>query len=289
VNDPFDAYAEATRVQPARQARLLAHLDRPPVRRRLPTVLPVAFAVAALAFVGVPLWPRPPILVARRLEATGEATLGDAVRVTWDGTGEVAGDARDMRLAWEAGDVGVEVTPDAGVHLAITTGEVQIRVVGTGFDVRRDALGTTVAVRHGRVSVVCADAAETFLDAGETAECLPVTPPALLGRARAQKRRGDAPDAVLATLARIPSDTTGPAAAETALLRATELTRAGRTPEALTVAEAALEAGDSGRRIDLLRLAARLALALGGCERAAPHVAALAAAGEPTPCTPEPR
>ena len=47
-------------------------------------------------------------------------------------------------------EVALEVSPDRGVYLGVYTEEATVVVIGTGFDVRRDPLGTSVEVRHGR-------------------------------------------------------------------------------------------------------------------------------------------
>lgn len=271
--DELRAYAAAT--EPTRGFQ----------RRGSPRpVLPIVALAAGLLLVlrGTPTEP-----VSATFAASGAADLGDAVHVTWDGAGHATGDSRAMELGWDAGEIAVEVEPGRGVALSVVTGEAVIRVIGTGFDVRRDALGTEVSVRHGVVSVTCAEQAERRLEAGARVECEPVAPAALLGRARAQLRRGDPPDVVLATIRRARLSATGEVASELDVLDATELARAGRPEEALAVADAALPAA-TNRRIELLRLATRLAFDLGGCTRAGSYAAVLAAAGEPTPCPTEP-
>ena len=45
----------------------------------------------------------------------------------------------------------MEVTPDRGVRLELTTEEAVVRVVGTVFEVDRGPFGTAVAVDHGTV------------------------------------------------------------------------------------------------------------------------------------------
>ena len=284
--DQLDALRKESQLDAAATARVHARLARPQPARPVAGVrIAWGFGVALAAAATFVLWPAPPSPVDRSFGDVGEASLGADVHARWDGRGAVRGDARTMEVAWEAGAIDVEVTPHAGVHFELTTGEAHLRVVGTGFQVLRDAFGTTVTVAHGIVAVQCTGEAEVEHPAGDSVTCLPTSPAALVGRARAQQRRGDPPDAVLATLDRA-ADPDGSTAGELSWIRASELHRAGRDADALQVADLALRSPDPARRTDLLRLSTRLAAALGRCPDVSAHVAALHAAGEATPCDP---
>jgi hypothetical protein len=290
--EALDAYAAVT--APARRsgADIAARVRRRAewTRRRRQVIAAGVAGLVLLGVVGgVAVGTRepPPVPVARTFEASSEAALGDAVTARWDGSGSVTGDSRRLAARWEVGTIAFEVAPGRGVQLSVHTDEADVRVVGTGFELRRDALGTGVAVLHGVVAVGCAGLPERRLGVGETIECLPVTPAALLGRARAQQRRGDPLDAVIATLDAGARDATGPVATELRVFRASVLAAAGRAEEALVVAEAALAADPGGRRLELLRLSTTLATATGGCDRARPFAIELRALGEPTACAPE--
>ncbi len=280
--DQLDTFRQHRRLGPAAEARIHARLTQPAARARRAWFLVPALALAAAA-AGLFLRPAPPIPVDRVLADAGEADFGASVHARWDGDGIVTGNDRTMTVDWQAGSVGFEVVPDAGIGLTVQTGEARVRVVGTGFTVVRDAMGTTVTVAHGIVGVQCGAAPEARYGAGDSVNCLPTTPAALVGRARAQQRGGAAPADVLATLDHA-GDATGSTLRELVWLRASELERAGRREDARDVAEAALLDPDPGRRVDLLRLATRLAHAADACATVTAHVAALHASGEATPC-----
>ena len=79
------------------------------------------------------------------------------VRLELDGHGVATGTDRDVVVQWESGTLGVDVVPKSGTSLSVVTEEAVIRVVGTAFEVRRDPLGVTTTVAHGRVAVRCED------------------------------------------------------------------------------------------------------------------------------------
>lgn len=239
-----------------------------PARRPL---WPVGVVVlAAAAAVGVVLWPAPPLAGALR-----SGSLTREVELEVDGTGRVDGTARALLLAWDAGTLGVEVEPDRGVQLAVETDEARVEVVGTGFVVARDPLGTRVDVRHGRVRVTCDGTFE--LTEGASHTCLPRSAAGRLGRVRMLQAAGAADLLPEITAALALPDATGPTAQE---LRSVELDvlLAQGSPDALPLAEA-LAAEGGPRTIELHRIAARLRLrADADCAGALPHLRALAAA-----------
>ena len=164
-------------------------------------------------------------------------------------------------------------------------GVAEVRVVGTGFTVSRDALGTHVAVLHGRVEVRCGAGEPTFLGGGETESCLPTSAAGLLGRARALQAAGAGPAAVLVAVQEGLDRTTSEGAVrdELRVMRIQLLASLGRTGEALSDARGYLDRPSAPRSVEVFRMAAQLALADGGCVAADPWLAALRAhpAAEP--------
>lgn len=280
--DLLRAAREGTTPDPATLARLEAvargERRRPPPHRRPAVWAGAAAAGLAAAALWLALLPAP--RVDRPLTHAGAVALGARVNVVADGEGRVTGDGQDMTLAWESGTLSVEVEPNQGVKLAVTSPEATVRVVGTGFTVTRDALGTAVAVRHGKVAVTCARGDEHLLTADQSATCAPAHAAAALARVLALRATAT-PAALLQEIdaALALPDARGPAAAELHVLRAGALLDTGDAPGALAEAEAALAAPDVTRADELHRLAARLRLRAGDCAGALPHLRALEAAG----------
>lgn len=179
----------------------------------------------------------------------GEGSPRPGVQLSWLGAGEVEGPPEAPELRWDQGTLNVEVVPDQGIQLTVRTREARVRVVGTGFSVTRDGLGTRVHVRHGRVEVGCADAEPVVLSAGGEHACLPISAAGLLGRARALGAAGAPAADILATLDRgLALQATGPVADELSVARIRALLDAGRRDEALGAADGYLAAG--GLRAD---------------------------------------
>lgn len=258
------------------------HLSRRPWPL-IPAFVATGAFLATLALVVYRFVPEPSAPVAVVL-ASGDAPVAirpvPEVSLVYRGNGAVGGDSRQVRVAWESGDITVEVEPGRGVGLSVSTDEAEVRVVGTGFFVRRDALGTTVRVSHGEVEVACARGSFHRLYRGDATSCLPTTPAALLGRARALEDAAAPPDEILHTIDLGLAGEPSPAVrGELLVARVQQLAKAGRADEALAAAEQYLALG--GPRAEAVRhIAARLAYASGGCARAADH---LAAVQRPTP------
>lgn len=200
------------------------------------------------------------------VERTTDA--GQGIALTWRGGGELLGG----RLVWESGSVSVEVPPDRGLEFAVTTREGDVRVVGTGFTVARDVLGTYVSVRHGRVGVRCKGAAEVFLGPGESRSCLPISAPSLLARARAL-RGASAPVAEVQetlTAGLALSGEHGVGADELHFLRAEVSSSVGDSEAATRDLDQILAAPTSARRTDALRMRAGMAVSAGACGSAGP-------------------
>lgn len=266
-------WAEATRPSPAALRRVAQGVQSAQAPPR-PWGWALGLALAGLAL----LWVKqPPPALDQSLPTTGPLALGDLVQVELAGEGAVRGHGHDLHIAWRFGEIAVEVTPNAGVALEVTTEEATATVRGTGFVVDRSALGTRVDVRHGAVAVTCALGGEQTLTAGQSTTCLPTTAAGALGRARALDGKID-PAALLAELDQGLSrpGASGALAAELQAMRTTALLALGRDEEALAAAEAALATEAPTRAVALHRVAARLALQSQDCPRALPHLQALA-------------
>lgn len=75
---------------------------------------------------------------------------------------------RDIHLL--QGQLYIEVAPDKERPLWVHSGDAQVRVVGTGFDVRRGQRQLVVTVAHGQVALIpTADATPTLLSAQQRA------------------------------------------------------------------------------------------------------------------------
>lgn len=190
------------------------------------------------------------------LQASGEPvalTATDGVALRYAGSGRLSGTAAAPRVEWSAGAVQVEVESGRGLDVRVATREAQVRVVGTGFTVTRDALGTAVSVSHGRVEVVCEGQPAVYLSMGEARTCLPVSAAGRLGRARTLLEGGADPATVLDEVrAARGLGATGVVDAELAFLELRLLVDLGRADEARTAAEAAL-AGSETARADEIR------------------------------------
>ena len=260
------------------------------IRRRLGAPQPqggrwtwaAGLAAAALALL---TWRAAPGLIAPTvLEGplvTGDLTQSVALKV--DGEGLASGTSETLDLRWAVGTLDVEVEPGRGVSLQVHTDEATVRVVGTGFRVVRDALGTAIEVRHGRVEATCRGGAPTLLDVGARLTCAPSSAAGQLGRLRRLQEEGAPAATVLdeATRALAGSDADGTVRSELQSVQLDALVALDRTDEALALAER-LSAVEGPRTLDHHRVAARLHLNRPGqpdCAAALPHLRALADAG----------
>jgi len=215
--------------------------------------------------------------------APREMEIADGIDVVVEGRGEVGGTPTAPELRWSQGTVGVSVEPGRGLALAVITREARVRVVGTAFEVHRDALGTAVSVSHGRVEVTCTSGGVSLLEPGESITCLPVTAASLLARAHALVDRGSDPEDVLATLQLGQRIAAPPVDAEIAVLRMRTLIESGARSRAFDEAEAWLATGRPERRPEVLAIAATLAYGAGGCAFAAPYLDELRGSGRVPP------
>lgn len=251
LSEAIADYEAATRPSPAATGRVTARLRRP---RRRPHRLLAAAALLA-AGLGLARLLTAPAPVDRALADRGEAPLTDTVGLVWRGQGHASGDERAPVIDWVQGELSVEVTPDRGVQLSVRTDEATVAVVGTGFVVTRDALGTATRVAHGRVDVSCIDGTHALLGAGDSLVCRPVRAAPLLRRARARAETD--PEGALADIdaALVDPGRPGLLDDELAGLRVALLSRLDRGAEVLVAADAYL--AKAGPRADEV---ARLAL-----------------------------
>lgn len=243
--------------------RAVRTMNHPPRPRRFPfAILLLPAGVVAAAF----LWLRAP--EPRPLGAERTVALADVVTLDVQGEGTLLGEASQARITWESGELAVEVRPDRGVNLRVETDEGTATVVGTGFVVTRDALGTRVDVRHGTVAVDCVDGHSSRLEAGGSTTCLPVRAAGLLARARALEAGGaPLPDVLAALDAGLRSGARGVAQGELAARRIRVLATLGRVDEAAVAADTFLAGSETYRRAEVLALALDLAVRRGDCAR----------------------
>jgi hypothetical protein len=249
---------------------------------------PLALAAALLlTLASLPRWkgegdPGRPIADALVSETAWTASAPTPeVSLRFQGSGAVSGDAQHPMVRWHVGSLDVDVVPDRGVELAVVTREARVSVIGTGFTVTRDALGTHVRVRHGRVSVACGTREPAFLDPGDEIACLPTTAIGFLARANQLGDQGAPPADILAAAeGGLSLSNSGADDAtirdELVRLRAEALYDVGRAAEALEVAAAALPSA-THRATDLRHLAARAGMASAGCDAALPYLSELRA------------
>ncbi len=201
-----------------------------------------------------------------RLEAT------EHVEFQFRGDGHLGGSDAAPRIDWGTGTLGVEVEPNQGIDLRVQTREATVRVVGTGFEVTRNDLGTIVHVRHGRVAVDCVDGQKASLGKGESLECLPNSAAGLLARARALYHQPAPAEEVLSNidlaLTRAPRGSS--IEAELLYLRA-EVLLASSSPDARTAIESFIASSPPVRRTEARRLAIHAAVEAGDCEAALLH------------------
>ncbi len=231
-------------------------------------------AVAGTAATSAVWWsteaPLDSTLATATLEAANPTPF---VALHYSGDGHIGGTDEAPRIVWTRGVLSVEVEPNRGVQLSVHTAEAEVRVIGTGFDVVRDARGTRVSVAHGRVSVVCEGGEAALLQAGESKECAPTSAAGLLGRAQALRQRGASNTEILDAAERgLGAAHDDALAAELTLVRAEMLAALDRHGEAFAVSAAATDLGAGARQVDLQHLAAREGLRAQGCEAAVPFL-----------------
>ena len=163
-----------------------------------------AAAALAVALIAVAAWigtgSDVPIDASRSIDG---GSLVPRARLAVPGRGgTVGGTERAPAIDWREGTLSVSVTPDRGVGLTVTTDEALVEVVGTVFDVHRAHRATRVAVTEGTVRVTCAGESQIEVHGGESHDCLPADPSALLLRVVELTRAGADPADRLSTLDR---------------------------------------------------------------------------------------
>lgn len=244
--------------------------------------IPIA-ALGGAAAAALALWPatpEPQRVVA--LDTAGIHPWSAQVQLELDGHGVATGTDRDVVVQWESGTLAVDVVPNSGTSLSVVTEEAVIRVVGTAFEVRRDPLGVTTTVEHGRVAVSCEDGwTGELTHEGGPHTCLPTRPGALLGRAEFLTAEGAPTETLLETLDLGLARAVPGSAVEGELLARRVRARAdrGEVGAALEDADRYLTAEPRSRADEVLQTAARLALTVRGCADAVLYLRRLEATG----------
>jgi FecR protein len=272
------------RPTPEAVARVSARLREARGASRPRWVAPaLGLGLGALAFAAVTVggWValQEPAHEQRSLAGIGAGvTVARGLAIDHDGQGSLRRDGRTVSIDWDYGRLALEVDPDRGLTVEVLTPEGRVQLVGTAVVVERNALGTRVEVRDGEVQVACSGGPATALAADHDLTCYPVTAAGWLNRTRALEEQGLNPVELIGEVDRgLQAPGTPAELGELWTVRTNALVSAGRTSEALESAEQALTAiPDPARAESLHRTAARLALILGDCSRALPHLDALA-------------
>lgn len=117
---------------------------------------------------------------------TREVTLKDGTTIAMNGGSRLTVRQTDKVRTVEMGqaEAAFDVTHDPARPFLITVGESQVRVIGTAFNIRRDATSTRVSVARGivRVSDLQDPARAVRLTVGETVSRDDATDQAVVGR-----------------------------------------------------------------------------------------------------------
>lgn len=201
------------------------------------------------------------------------STVDGKVKLDWQGSGHLSGTNRAPSIDWDSGHLSVEVEPQQGIALSVQTREATVRVVGTGFSVHRDVLGTRVEVRHGKVQVECSDGSSVLIGESQSRLCMPSSGVGLLARARALQSAEMPATEVLTTveLGLNSKDLSESVRDELQVLQVQELEAVGRKEEAKVAAERYLASPNPPRAVEMHRYAAALA-GEADCASALPHL-----------------
>lgn len=294
--DSLNQFRRDTEPTPQSLSRVEARIFSAPQPRSFG--IPI-LAACSLGLAGLLFWARGPAPVAPQveqvapvalqasvpLEATpmageeGRSTILDGkVSLVWSGRGSLGGTRLSPTVDWDRGTVEVEVEPNQGIQLSVQTREATVKVVGTGFEVRRDVQGTAVLVRHGLVEVTCADGGSSvLLGAGQQRLCAPTTAVGMLARARARQSAGSSPAELLPLVEQglNATDRTEVVEGELNVMKVQLLQELDRKAEALQAAERYLQNPTAPRMVEMHRVAAALGMATGGCDAAKVHLRVL--------------
>lgn len=131
---------------------------RTPVPNRRRWMIGAGLAVAAAVVVGVAITPSLMGATAVYVTAPGEqktVTLSDGSTLVLNGgsrlTVRMAG--RERSVVMDQAEAAFDVAHDASRPFRVTVGESRVEVLGTAFDIRRDAVSTRVTVTRGLVQV----------------------------------------------------------------------------------------------------------------------------------------
>lgn len=285
----WQQYAAATEPGGDAVRKALGSPQRRPGRRVWTGALVAAAFLLALA--RVPSTPSPEAPVPSAAPSTplaeGETLVVEGVVARVQGSGVVAAEGQAVSIEWAVGTLDLDVAPGQGLNVAVATPEARLRVVGTGFQVRRTALGTEVMVRKGVVEVTCEGGLAVAVLAGGSQLCLPTTPAAFLGRARALEAAGAPALEVRAAAERGLAGSVSPGIrGELEVVRIRSFLAEGRDADGLAAAGAYLRAGYPDRRDEVLRVALSLAVASGECGPAREWHAELGDEGDLLGCGP---
>ena len=255
---------------------------RVPARRSPPwgALAGAALAAAALVVAGVALrgsQPAAPVAVALN---GGPVQVAQGIEAEVEGRGHATTEGEHTVVAWEEGEVTVEMEGAPGRSLTIETAEAQVRVVGTRLSVERRPFGTRVSVAHGRVETECVGLPERHtLEAGDEVLCLRHAA-AGIGYVLLLESDGAPPLRRLQVIERA-LDYPASVAETRTLLRESQieaLTELGRHTAAVDVASRLPAAAREQTMLD----EAAKAMARGDCASAEPWLNALAESGHPT-------
>lgn len=159
---------ELDRVRSAESLRGTVEAPRSPTRRWRIGAAALALA-ACLAFIA-----GPGLLIRLQSDFRTETAesrvldLPDGSQVTIAAGSAVAFDmaGKERKVTLLSGEAFFQVTPDPSRPFRVVAGDVETSVVGTSFNVRRDAEGVAVSVEEGRVAVSAASKSE-LLGAGD--------------------------------------------------------------------------------------------------------------------------
>ncbi len=167
-------------------------LSRKPVRRWLQWGMAAAAAFAAMIG-GTQLLEKPGMEAATRIAEVRQIELADGSHVTLGAKSgvKVSYESEKRQVMLDHGQAFFEVAHDRKRPFTVIAGDVDIRVTGTKFDVRRDGEGIQVSVLEGRVevrrrgilSILTPGSPDRILTAGLRADFDPAT-----GRFSAEQR-----------------------------------------------------------------------------------------------------
>ena len=145
--------------RPEHAARPNPDLLAPPLRTRLRAWTPIAIALAAAAAVMVALWvnhPAAPVSeVAANARRSGPRVLADGTEVELNRGANLSVQftATERRVRLEHGEAHFFVKKDPMRAFIVSAGGIEVRAVGTAFNVRIDPAAVEVLVTEGRVQV----------------------------------------------------------------------------------------------------------------------------------------